>query len=323
MTKKTPDAACLKHQLRCAEEGLRLLAENLVDHALVMLDAQGCILHWNDAAQRMKGFRADEIVGRHFSAFYSGPEIELGIPRRDLGIASVMGRFEDEGWRLRKDGTVFRARVVCTAIRDDVGELLGFAELTHRLSVCDGARTGYASCSMEAVSLTQTLLECRRMVQARAQRRGVRLGFSKVDTPCVIRADRQHVKQVLVTLLSNAIDRNQAGGWIKVECNASAPQRMRVSVRDSGAGLSPDQLAGLLPPCASSEENTGAENREDGGLALTRQLVESMGGSIGAQSALGGGSVFWIELVVATAPQPSHDDAELFVLTPPPPIRDD
>ena len=318
MTKKGLDAACPEHQLRCAEAGLRLLAENLVDQALVMLDAQGHVLRWNDAAQRMKGYRAEEIVGRDFSVFYSGPEIERGIPQRDLGIATVMGRFEDEGWRLRKDGTGFRARVVCTAIRDHIGNLLGFAQFTQRLPGFDGATTGHAPCSMEAVSLTQTLLECRAMVAPRAQRRGVYLGFSRVDTPCVIKADRLHVQQVLVTLLSNAIDRNRAGGLVKVECSASAPQRMRVSVRDSGAWLSPDQLAGLLPPCASGEERAGFENRDSAGLALAQRLVESMGGSIGAQSTPGEGSVFWIELVVATAPQPSPDDAELFVLTQPP-----
>ena len=305
MTEKRPDAPCLEEQLRCAQEGLRLLAENVADHTLVMLDTQGRVSDWSGAAQRMMGYRAEDIVGRHFSLCYSDPDITRGVPQRALGIATVMGRFEDEGWRSRQDGTVFRARVVCAAIRDDAGELLGFAELTHCLpdfpNFPDFPRAGpvYARCSMEVVSLTKILLECCSMVEPQAQQRGVQLRFSRVDTPCAIRADRQHVKQILLSLLSSTIDRNPVGASVQVECSASAPQRMRVSVRHSGAG-------------------PGPQNSLDGSLALVRNLVERMGGSAGAYNAMAEGSVAWIDLVVATAPQPGTDDAELFVLTQPP-----
>jgi PAS domain S-box-containing protein len=302
MTEKRPDVACLKQQLRCAEEGLRLLADSMPDHALVILDTQGRVLRWSGAAQHMKGYHDDEILGRHMSLFYSGPDIARGVPQRDLGIATVMGRFEDEGWRLRKDGTAFRARVVCTAIRDDVGDLLGFAELTHLLPDCDNAGPGHPPGSVEAVSLTEILLECHKMVESRAQRRGVRLDISRVDTPCVIKADRQHVTQVMLALLSNAIDRSPAGDSVKVECSASAAQRMRVSVRHAGAGRDP-------------------QNPGPGSLASIRKLVEWMGGSIGVHGTQAQGRVCWIELVVASALQPGADDAELFVL-PQPPIPD-
>ncbi len=302
MREKRPDVACLEQQLRCAEEGLRLLADNLPDHALVMLDPEGRVLRWSGAAQHIKGYREDEMVGRHMSLFYSRPGIARGAPRRDLAIATVMGRFEDEGWRLRKDGTAFRARVVCTAIRDDLGILLGFAELTHPLRDGDSAGPGHPPDCMEAMSLTKILRECHSMVESRAQRRGVCLDILRVDTPCVIKADRERVKQVIEALLTIAIDRSPAGGSVKVECRASASQRMRVSVRDSGAGHGPGNL-------------------EPGSLALIRKLVNSMGGSVGVQSIQGAGSVSWVELLVSNAPQPGADDAELFVL-PQPPIQD-
>jgi PAS domain S-box-containing protein len=295
MTEERPAAACLEQQLRCAEAGLQLLADNVSDHALVMLDTEGRVLRWSGAAQQMKGYRDDEIVGCHMSLFYSGSDIARGVPQRDLEIATVMGRLEDEGWRLRKDGTAFRARVVCTAIRDDLGNLLGFAELTHALPDDDSAGPGHPPSSVEAVSLTQILLECHGMVESRAQRRGVRLHISRVDTPCVIKADRQRVMQVVEALLSNAIDRSLAGGSVKVDCSASAAQRMRVSVRDGGAGRD-------------------LQSSEPGSLAYVRKLVEWMGGSIGVQSTQGEGSVSWVELVVAQAPQRGADDAELFVL---------
>ena len=114
-----------------------------------------------------------------------------------------------------------------------------------------------------------------------------------------IKADRQHVKQILLSLLSSAIDRNPGGASVQVECSASAPQRMRVSMRHSGAG-------------------PGPENSLDGSLALVRNLVQRMGGCAGAYHAMAEGSVAWIDLVVAPAPQPGTDAAALFVLTQPP-----
>jgi PAS domain S-box-containing protein len=302
MTKKRQYAAGLEQQLRCAEEGVRLMAENMPDHALVMLDNQGRVLRWTGNAQHMKGYRDDEIVGSHMSLFYPDPDIACGVPQRDLEVAMVMGRFENEGWRLRKDGTAFRARVVCTAIRDDLGKLLGFAQLTHRLRDGESAAPGCLPDCMEVVSLTEILLECHGMVESRAQRRGVRLEISRVDTPCVVKADRQRVKQAIEALLSSAINRSPAGGAVKVKCCASAAQRMRVSVRDGGAGRD------LHDP-------------EPGSLAFLRKLVERMGGSIGVQSRQGEAHVSWIELGVPHAPKMGADDAELLVL-PQPPIHD-
>ena len=100
-----------EEQLRWTEESFRLMVESVTDYAIVMLDPQGRVVSWNSGAQRINGYSADEIVGQHFSRFYPAAEIERGAPQRDLGIATAMGRFEDEGWRVRRDGTVFWANV--------------------------------------------------------------------------------------------------------------------------------------------------------------------------------------------------------------------
>jgi PAS domain S-box-containing protein len=177
--------------------------------------------------------------------------------------------------------------------------------------------SGRLSWSLEAVSLTDVMLESQTMIEPQAQKRDIRITFPRLDTPCFIQGDRTRLKQVLINLLSNAIKYNQMGGSVVVECSASAPQRIRVSVKDSGAGLSPEKLAQLFQPFnrlgreGSAEEGTGI------GLVVTKRLVELMGGAIGVESTVGEGSVFWIELVVAAAPDLAVGEAELVVPTQP------
>jgi PAS domain S-box-containing protein len=131
------DNSARKHaeeKLRWTEESFRLMVESVSDYAIVMLDPEGRIVSWNTGAQRIKGFYADEIVGRHFSTFYPEADCAAGKPRSDLDKAAASGRHEDEGWRIRKDGTMFWANIVFTAIRDQAGSLRGFAELTRDLT---------------------------------------------------------------------------------------------------------------------------------------------------------------------------------------------
>jgi PAS domain S-box-containing protein len=116
------------------ERRFRLMVESVVDYAIFMLDAQGRVASWNAGAQRIKGYAANEIIGEHFSRFYPREEIERGKPQWELQLASREGRFEEEGWRLRKDGSTFWASVVTTAVRDDTGKLLGFAKVTRDLT---------------------------------------------------------------------------------------------------------------------------------------------------------------------------------------------
>jgi PAS domain S-box-containing protein len=121
-------------ELRRSEERFRLLVEGVGDYAIYMLDPAGRVSTWNLGAERMKGYRADEITGRNFSAFFPERDVRDGKPARELEVARAEGRFEDEGWRVRKDGTQFWANVVVTALRDARGELVGYAKITRDLT---------------------------------------------------------------------------------------------------------------------------------------------------------------------------------------------
>src|SRR5215471_11411100 len=99
-----------------------------------MLDPSGAIVSWNEGAQRIKGYAESEIVGRHFSVFYERADVEAGKPQWELVVAQRDGRFEEEGWRLRKDGSRFRASVVITALRDSRGRLRGFGKVTRDIT---------------------------------------------------------------------------------------------------------------------------------------------------------------------------------------------
>jgi len=124
----------VEEKLRWTEEGFRLMVESVTDCAIVMLDSEGRVVSWNTGAQRIKGYSAEEIVGQHFSRFYPPADIARGTPQHDLDVAAAEGRYEVEGWRVRKDGTLFWANVVFTAIRDAAGNARGFAKLTRDLT---------------------------------------------------------------------------------------------------------------------------------------------------------------------------------------------
>ena len=121
-------------QLRESECRFRLFVGGVTDYAIFMLDTEGLITNWNAGAERIKGYRAEEIIGRHFSMFYSPKEREDGLPQRALMTAARDGRFEAEGWRIRKDGTRFWANVVIDAVHDDAGVLIGFAKVTRDMT---------------------------------------------------------------------------------------------------------------------------------------------------------------------------------------------
>jgi PAS domain S-box-containing protein len=117
--------------LRASEQQFRSLVAGVTDYAIFMLDPNGIVESWNAGAERIKGYRAAEIIGRHFSQFYTPEDRELKVPQRALAIAAETGKFEAEGRRVRKDGTIFWANVVIDAIHDDDGKLVGFAKITR------------------------------------------------------------------------------------------------------------------------------------------------------------------------------------------------
>src|ERR1700704_2109946 len=119
---------------RQSEERFRLLVESVRDYAIFMLDPDGHVLTWNAGAERFKGYKAHEIIGQHFSRFYPPEALASRLPEHELKVASATGVFEDEGWRVRKDGSLFWANVVITALRNVQGELVGFAKVTRDLT---------------------------------------------------------------------------------------------------------------------------------------------------------------------------------------------
>ncbi len=120
--------------LAAGEERFRRFVDSVVDYAIFMLDVDGRVATWNAGAERIKGYRADEIVGKHFSIFYPPEDIAQGKPERELELATSTGRYAEEGWRIRKDGVPFWASVTIVAIRDASGELRGFGKVTRDLT---------------------------------------------------------------------------------------------------------------------------------------------------------------------------------------------
>src|SRR5438445_3705091 len=120
--------------LRESEERFRLLVNNVRDYAILMLDPDGRVVSWNQGAERIKGYKADEIVSRHFSCFYPTEDVQKGKPEHELQTATAEGGYEEEGWRVRKDGSRFWANIVITALTDGAGKLRGFSKITRDIT---------------------------------------------------------------------------------------------------------------------------------------------------------------------------------------------
>ena len=177
--------------------------------------------------------------------------------------------------------------------------------------------SGKATLSREPVSLVNVMLECRAMIGAQAQNRGIRLSFPRFEIPYFVEADRTRVKQVFINLLFNAIKYNRPGGTVAVEYALIPPDSIRISIRDTGAGLAPEQLAQLFQPFNRLGKEAGTEEGTGIGLVVTKRLVEMMGGTIGAESAVDVGSVFWVELSLTTAPHLANRETECAALVEP------
>ena len=168
--------------------------------------------------------------------------------------------------------------------------------------------SGKVTMSQESMSVSDVLADCMDMIEPQAEKRGISLDFPKLDKVLYVHADRTRVKQVMINLLSNAIKYNSAGGSVSVQCGKSGADRVRISVRDTGVGLAPEQVAHLFQPFnrlgqeGKQEEGTGI------GLVVTKRLVELMGGVIGVESSVGVGSVFWVDFAAAEPPELMHDN---------------
>ena len=153
------DRKHFEEKLQKSEELFRLLVEGVEDYAILMLAPDGTVASWNSGAQRIEGYRADEILGKHFSCFYTQESIERGDPEEELRVAAVERRFETQGWRVRKDGSRFWANVVTSALYDTQGEIRGFAKVTQDITAKKRAEE-------ESERLSRAIDDQRRLFQA-------------------------------------------------------------------------------------------------------------------------------------------------------------
>jgi PAS domain S-box-containing protein len=352
-------------------EPFRLLVESVADYAILMLGPDGTIMSWNSGGERIKGYRAEEVIGRHFSIFYTPEAIARGHPDHELEVARSDGRFEEEGWRIRKDGSRFWANVVITPLLSETGALRGYGKVTRDMSerrhaqeaerdaraaaerasrakteflsgmshelrtplnavlgfgqllqldsglgehqrehvghivrggqhllelineVLDISRieSGTLALSPESVDVGETVRGAIALVRPLADGRDVAISCETCSGFVV--ADHQRLKQVLLNLLSNAIKYNRHGGQVSVSC-ARDGERVRIAVADTGPGIA--QLERLFEPFDRlGAERSGIEGTGLG-LALSRSLVELMGGTLIAANRAGEGAVFTLEL---------------------------
>ena len=375
-----------EERLQWTEVGLGLMLDSVTDHAIVRLDPQGLVLSWNAGAQRIQGYDASEIIGRHFGQFWRDQDTQAGAAQPVLDSAAESGQFEQQGWQLRKDGSTFWAKVAITPIRDPAGGLRGYALLSRDLTQSriveaelTGARqlaersnlvqadflgsmshelrtpltailgfaqlmassspapspaqgesiaqilragwflrelndevldlatieSGRSSWSLEAVALDEVLRGCRTLVEPQALAGAVRVDYAHPDAPVFVKAEPARLTQALAQLVATAVRCSPGGASVGVENSAGDGQRVRISVRAAGPGLSEQQLTQLFQPFSRVLVQADAAEGTGIGLAMTRRVVEVMGGAVGVQSTAGAGSVFWIELPRADAPAQS------------------
>jgi rsbT co-antagonist protein RsbR len=176
-----------------SEESFRLLVESIKDYAIVMLDPGGNVASWNAGAERFKGYRAEEIIGKHFSCFYPEEAIQRGLPEQELKTAAKDGRFEDEGWRVRKDGKPFWASVIISAFRDKDGTLCGFSKVTRDLTERKQAEDQIRQQSKEIMELSTPVMQVWQGV---------------VVAPLIGSLDSQRTQQFMARLLDRIVETN-------------------------------------------------------------------------------------------------------------------
>ena len=366
--------------LRASEERFRLVLERVRDYGIFTLDQSGTVTSWNLGAERIKGWQAEEILGKHFSRFYPEDTREF-LPHEMLERASKEGAAEDEGWRLRKDGTRFWANVVITALRDEEGDLRGFAKVTrdmterrrseealrvareeavaaslakseflsrtshelrtplnailgfgqlleidqedftdphkaaieqitkagrHLLSLINelldisSIEAGGADLEMEAVDITRLLGEVHDLAKPIVASAGLEFDMELPDAPAMVHADQRRVTQVILNLIGNAAKYNQEGSFVKLGA-AMTGDGVRVFVEDDGPGIDPADAPRLFTAFDRLGQQKRAKAEGTGlGLALSKSLIESMGGAIGYEAGANGAR-FWFTLAAPNA----------------------
>lgn len=377
--------------VRDSEERFRLVVEQVRDYGIFALDPDGIVASWNLGAERIKGYEAADILGQHFSRFYP-PETRDFLPATMLRRAMEAGTAEDEGWRVRKDGSRFWANVVITALRDEHGALRGFAKVTRDMSerrrseeaLRVAREEAIAASHAKSVFLSRTSHELRTPMSAilgfgqlleldsedlpernraavqqimKAGRHllslindlldissieagGMDLAIEPLDLQEVLEeayglampivasggldfelepsddlavlADRRRVVQVILNLTANAAKYHRTGTRVRLSCLRTG-RFVRIAVEDDGSGIRPEDVPRLF----TAFDRLGQQERAkvDGtglGLALSKSLVESMGGTMGFE-APARGARFWFTLPAAH-PSAEQATAERFAI---------
>jgi PAS domain S-box-containing protein len=370
--------------LRQSEDRFRRLVEGVQEYAIFMLDPKGNVATWNRGAQRMKGYRAEEIIGKHFSCFYTPEALAERQPERNLRIAVRERQFEGEGWRVRRDGRRFWAGVLITALFDENGELEGFAKVTRDLSekrkiealaeadrqkdeflavlahelrnplapisnalylsdqsevvvptelaraieaakrqvrhmarllddLLDLTRIGRGILDLnkEKVDVRSIITSCVESVRSLIEERRHELTVKLLPDPVWVEADAVRLEQVVMNLLTNAINYTDDGGQIRLTLNRQGDEVV-IRVIDSGIGIAPAEISHIFTLFVRGQPRHGYPVAGTGiGLALVKRLVEAHGGRVSALSeGLGKGSELIVRLPAANsrpeaAPLPS------------------
>ncbi|WP_349959145.1 PAS domain S-box protein [Rhizobium sp. ZPR3] len=364
--------------LRESEERFRLLVDGVHDYGIFGLDDAGHVVSWNSGAERITGYKADEVIGGHFSTFYP-EETRRTHPAQELSQAKTYGRVEDEGWRIRKDGSRFWANVVVTALQDDQGKSRGFSKITrdmtdrkkaeeallaarqeaerasrakseflsrmshelrtplnsilgfgqilemdlrdeesqssvkqiltagrHLLSLIDEVldiariEAGRMDLLIEQIDVTEVLREAIALARPLARERNIDLHLDDAELArAYSHADRRRLLQVLLNLLSNAIKFNHAGGSVTVAARRNRAEELAIEISDSGGGIAADEIERLFQPFERLGKDRNATSGTGLGLALSKHLMEAMGGGLELVRTSHLGSVFSLHLPVS------------------------
>lgn len=368
--------------LRASEERFRLVIEQVRDYGIFALDEAGVVTSWNLGAERIKGWRTDEIVGKHFSRFYPAETREY-LPSEMLERARMEGTAEDEGWRIRKDGTQFWANVVITALHDESGGLQGFAKVTrdmterrrseedlrlaqeeavaanlakseflsrtshelrtplnailgfgqlleideedfskphrdaikqitkagrHLLALINdllnisSIEAGREEMEIEAINISQLLEEVRAFADPIVKAGGLRFDIELPPDDTIVQADSRRTTQVILNLVSNAAKYNAQGTFVRLGAEVNGDE-VTIFVEDDGPGVDPANTSRLFTAFDRLGQQKKPHSEGTGlGLALSKSLVESMGGKIDYEP-LDRGARFWFTLSRNSVPQ--------------------
>ena len=362
----------------------QLLIESVRDYAIFVLDPEGRITTWNIGAERLKGYKASEIIGKHFSTFYGQEDIESRKPWRELEIVQREGRVEDEGWRIRKDGSRFWANVIITALRGDDGSLVGYAKVTRdlterrlaELKAIDDARRlseseaankakaeflaamshelrtplnaigGFAQLlsmgvhgpvteqqkeDLDRISASQrhllgiindilnfsrieagrieyhisrmdlksTIESVFHMVYPLALNKDIKLDIEECPPGIAGLGDMSKTEQILINLVSNAVNFTEGGGKISIGCGF-ADSGVWIRVRDTGVGIPTEKQETIFEPFVQVGRSLTTSHRGTGlGLAISREMARGMAGDLTVESKPGEGSSFTVWLPMA------------------------